>query len=90
MNNHHRLNLEIDRDRPDSTARNTEPHLFDRHTDDCVRNEDMEKAIAVEVELEQGWYSLAGRYRELSVAICTAGDIDAVFEQVESAHNHIL
>ncbi len=50
----------------------------------------MEKAIAVEVELEKRWYSLAGGDSELSVAICTAGHVDAVSQQVEGTHDDIL
>lgn len=61
-----------------------------QHTNDCIRNEDMEKAIAVEVELEKRRHSLAGCDGELSIAICTAGHIDAVSQQVEGTHDHIL
>lgn len=50
----------------------------------------MEKAIAVEIELEKRRYSLAGCNGELSIAICTAGHIDTVSQQVEGAHDHIL
>lgn len=50
----------------------------------------MEKAIAVKVELKKRWYSLAGCDSELSVAIRTAGHIDAVSQQVEGTHDHIL
>lgn len=64
--------------------------LSAQRTDDCIRNEDMEKAIAVKVELEKRRYSLARRDRELSVAVCTAGHVDAVSQQVEGTHDHIL
>lgn len=59
-------------------------------TNDCIGNEDMEKAIAVKVELKQCRYSLAGCNRELSVAVRTAGHIDAVPQQVEGTHDHVL
>lgn len=44
-------------------------NLLAQHTNDCIRNEDVEKAIAVEVELKERWYSLARCDGELSVAI---------------------
>lgn len=59
-------------------------------TDDCIRNEDMEKAIAVEVQLKQCWYSLTGSDRELPVAIRTAGYIHAISQQVKCPHDHIF
>lgn len=61
-----------------------------QHTDDCIRNEDMEKAIAVEVELKQCWYSLTGSNGELPVAIRTAGYIHAISQQVKCSHDHIF
>lgn len=61
-----------------------------QRTNDCIRNEDVEKAIAVKVELKQCWYSLAGCNCELSIAVCTAGHIDAVAQQVEGTHDHVL
>lgn len=61
-----------------------------QRTNDRIRNEDVEKAIAVEVELKKRGYSLAGRNRELSVAICAARHVDAVSQQVEGAHDHVL
>lgn len=64
--------------------------LSAQHTNDCIRNEDMEKAIAVETELKKCWYSLAGRNSELSISICTAGHVNAVSQQVEGTHDHIL
>lgn len=61
-----------------------------RHTDDCVRNEDVEKAVAVEVELEKRGDRLTRRDRELAVAIGAAGHTDAVLQQVESTHDNVL
>lgn len=60
------------------------------HTNDCIRNEDMEKAVAVKVELEKRGYGLAGRDGELSVAIGAAGHVDAFFQEVEGTHDHVL
>ena len=65
-------------------------NLVAQHTNNCIRNEDMEKAIAVEVELEKRWYRWAGCDSELSIAICTAGHIDTVSQEVEGTHDHIL
>lgn len=59
-------------------------------TNDCIRNEDVKKAIAVEVELKKCWHSLAGCDSEFSIAVCTAGHVDAVPQQVERTHDHIL
>lgn len=59
-------------------------------TNDRIGDEDMEKAIAVEVELKKRGYSLAGCDRELSVAICAARHVDAVSQQVEGTHDHVL
>lgn len=50
----------------------------------------MEKAVAVKVELKQRWHGLAGCDGELSIAVCTAGHVDAVSQKVEGAHDHIL
>lgn len=50
----------------------------------------MEKAVAVKVELEKRRHGLARCDRELSIAVCAAGHIDAVSQQVEGAHDHIL
>lgn len=61
-----------------------------RLTNDCIRNEDMEKAIAVEVELKQCRHSLAGSNGELSVSICTAGDIHTIPQQVKRPHDHVF
>lgn len=61
-----------------------------QRTDDRIRDEDMEEAIAVEVELKKRRYSLAGCNGELSVAICAARHVDAVSQQVEGTHDHVL
>lgn len=50
----------------------------------------MEKAIAVEVELKERWYSMAGGDSELPVAIRAAGHVDTVPEEVQSTHHHVL
>lgn len=59
-------------------------------TDDCVGDEDVEEAVAVEVELEQRRHRLAGGDGELAVAVGAAGHVDAVAQQVEGAHHHVL
>lgn len=50
----------------------------------------MEKAVAVEVELKKGGHFLAGCNGELSITICTAGNVDAVSQEVKGTHDHIL
>lgn len=59
-------------------------------TDDCIRYEDVEEAVAVEVELEERRDGLSRSDGELAVAIGTAGHVDAVAQQVERAHDHVL
>lgn len=61
-----------------------------RRTDDCIRNKDMEEAVAVEVELKKRRYSLARCDSELSVAVCAARHIDTVSQKVECSHHHVL
>lgn len=50
----------------------------------------MEKAVAVEVELKKRGHSLAGSDGKLSIAIRTAGHIEAVPQEVECTHDHVL
>lgn len=50
----------------------------------------MEKAVAVEVELKKRRYSLTRCDGKLSIAIRTAGHIEAVPQEVESTHDHVL
>lgn len=50
----------------------------------------MEKAVAVEVELKKSRYSLTRCDGKLSIAIRTAGHIEAVPQEVESTHDHVL
>ena len=64
--------------------------LLARRTNDCIRNEDVEKTVAVEVELEKRRYSLAGCDRELAIAICATGHVDTISKEVEGAHDHVL
>lgn len=59
-------------------------------TNDGIRNEDMEKAIAVEVELKQCRHSLTGSNGELSISIRTAGYIHTIPQQVKCPHDHIF
>lgn len=72
------------------TSDNRGPSHQAQLTNDCVRNEDMEKAIAVEVELKQCWHSLTGSDGELSISICTAGYIHTISQQVKCPHDHIF
>lgn len=64
--------------------------LLALHTNDCIGNEDQEKAVAVEVELKKRRYGLSGRDGELAVAIGAAGHVDAFFQEVEGTHDHVL
>lgn len=50
----------------------------------------MKKTVAVEVELEKSGDSFSRCDGKLSVAVCAAGHVDAVPQQVESTHDHIL
>lgn len=62
----------------------------DGSTDERVRYEDVEEAVAVEVELEQGGHRLPWGDSELAVAVGAAGHIDTVAQQVECPHDHVL
>lgn len=70
--------------------RSRDHKLLIRHTNDRIRNEDKEKAVAVEVELKKRRDGLGGRDGELSVAVGAAGHVDAFFQEVEGTHDHIL
>ena len=59
-------------------------------TDDGVGDEDVEQAVAVEVELEQRRHRVARGDGELAVAVGAAGDVDAVAQKVERVHHHVL
>lgn len=50
----------------------------------------MEEAVAVEVELEERGDSLSRGDGELAIAIGAAGHVDAVSQQVERPHDHVL
>lgn len=50
----------------------------------------MEETVAVEVEFEQGGDGLSRGDGELAVAIGAAGHVDAVSQQVERPHDHVL
>lgn len=50
----------------------------------------MKEAVAVEVELKQRRHRLARCDGKLAVAAGAAGYIDAVFQEVEGPHDHVL
>lgn len=50
----------------------------------------MKEAVAVEVELEQGGHRLSRGDGELAVAVGAAGHVDAVPQQVQRPHDHVL
>lgn len=50
----------------------------------------MKEAVAVEVELEQRRHRVVGADGELAVAVGAAGHVDAVAQQVEGVHDHVL
>lgn len=54
-----------------------------------VGDEDVEEAVAVEVELEQGRYGVIGGEDKLGVPV-RAGNRDAVSQQVQRMHHNIL
>lgn len=62
---------------------------YESFTYDGIGNEDVEEAVAVEIELKESRYRVAWRNYELCVFV-GAGDIHTVSQKAECMHDNIL